>query len=56
MTRAPFPSIPARHDIWRRASANRLAGLVVRGLVDLADAEEMAYDMAYGLVKRAYRL
>jgi glucuronate isomerase len=28
-TRA-FPSIPARHDVWRRASVNWLAGLVVR--------------------------
>ena len=25
-----FPSIPARHDLWRRASANWVAGLVVR--------------------------
>ena len=36
-TRA-FCSIPARHDVWRRASANWLAGLVVRGIVDEADA------------------
>jgi glucuronate isomerase len=54
-TRA-FVSIPARHDVWRRASANWLAGLVVRGLVDMADAGEMATDMAYGLAKRTYRL
>jgi glucuronate isomerase len=54
-TRA-FPSIPARHDVWRRVSANWLAGLVVRGMVDLEDAHEMARDMAYGLVKRAYKL
>ncbi len=31
-TRA-FPSIPARHDTWRRASANWLAGLVLRGII-----------------------
>ncbi len=54
-TRA-FPSIPARHDLWRRADANWLAGLVVRGLVDLPDAEEMIQDSAYRLAKKAYRL
>ncbi len=54
-TRA-FASIPARHDLWRRASANWLAGLVVRGIVDLDDAESMAAEMAYGLAKKGYRL
>jgi glucuronate isomerase len=54
-TRA-FPSIPARHDVWRRASANWLAGLVVRGIVDGEDAEEMILDLAYNLAKKAYRL
>jgi glucuronate isomerase len=54
-TRA-FPSIPARHDVWRRASANWLAGLVLRGLIDVSDAEEMAPDLANGLAKRAYKL
>ncbi len=54
-TRA-FVSIPARHDVWRRASANWLAGLVVRGLIDLADAAEMAPEMANGLARRTYKL
>jgi glucuronate isomerase len=54
-TRA-FCSIPVRHDVWRRASANWLAGQVLRGIVDRADAEQMAHDMAYGLAKRAYHL
>ena len=54
-TRA-FCSIPARHDVWRRASANWLAGLVVRGLVEEAEAAEMAHDLAYGLAKRSYNL
>jgi glucuronate isomerase len=54
-TRA-FVSIPARHDIWRRASANWLAGLVVRGLSDEAEAAEMAADMANGLARRTYKL
>ena len=53
-TRA-FPSIPARHDLWRRVSANWVAGLVVRGLVDMDDAHEMVLDMAYRLAKRAYK-
>jgi glucuronate isomerase len=49
-----FPSIPARHDLWRRASANWLAGLLVRGVVDIDDAQEMIVDTAYGLAKQAY--
>lgn len=51
-----FPSIPARHDLARRVDANWLAGLVVRGVVDMEDAYEMMLDMAYRLAKRAYRL
>ena len=54
-TRA-FPSIPARHDLWRRVSADWIAGLVVRGIVDEEDAQEMILDMAYRLAKKAYRL
>ena len=54
-TRA-FCSIPARHDVWRRASANWLAGLVVRHIVDMDDAGEMIQDMAVNLAKRAYKL
>lgn len=54
-TRA-FPSIPARHDVWRRASANWLAGLAVQGIVDEQDAAEMVVDLAYNLAKKAYRL
>ncbi len=54
-TRA-FPSIPARHDLWRRASANWVAGLVTRGIVTVDAAREMVWELAYGLAKRAYRL
>jgi glucuronate isomerase len=54
-TRA-FCSIPARHDVWRRASANWLAGLVARHIVDLSDAREMMTELAIHLAKRAYRL
>jgi len=54
-TRA-FPSIPARHDLWRRISANWIAELVVRGIVDIEDAKEMISDIAYRLAKRAYKI
>jgi glucuronate isomerase len=53
-TRA-FPSIPARHDLWRRIASNWVAGLVVRGIVDIDEAHEMILDMAYRLAKRAYK-
>ena len=53
-TRA-FPSIPARHDVWRRAAANWIAGLQVRGFVDEEDARDMIGEMAYGLAKKAYK-
>lgn len=54
-TRA-FPSIPARHDLWRRAAANWVAGLTMRHLVDISDAAEMVRALAYGLAKEAYNL
>ena len=53
-TRA-YPSIPVRHDVWRRVESNWLAGLVVRGVIDMEDAREMAVDSAYRLARRAYR-
>lgn len=49
-----FPSIPSRHDLWRRMEADWLAGLVVRGILDEDDAAEMIQDSAYRLAKRAY--
>jgi glucuronate isomerase len=54
-TRA-FASIGVRHDLWRRASVNWLASLVVRGVVDEEDAAEMALDLAYRLAQEAYNL
>lgn len=54
-TRA-YPSIPARHDLWRRVSADWLAGLQVRGIIDEEDAHEMVLDMAYRLAKKTYKL
>ncbi len=53
-TRA-FPSIPARHDVWRRASANWAAGLVVQGIVDMENASAMVEDLAYNLARQAYK-
>jgi glucuronate isomerase len=54
-TRA-FPSIPARHDLARRADADWLASLVIRAVISMADAQEMIQLLAYGLAKTGYRL
>lgn len=54
-TRA-YPSIPARHDLSRRVDANWIAGLVVRAIVDMDDADAMIQDTAYRLAKKAYKL
>ncbi len=54
-TRA-YPSIPARHDLWRRTAADWVAGLLVRHLIDEADAQAMVRALAYDLAKNAYRL
>lgn len=49
-------SIPVRHDVWRRASANWLASLLVRGLIDENDAEAMIFDLTGRLARSAYHL
>jgi glucuronate isomerase len=54
-TRA-YPSIPARHDLWRRAAADWVAGLLVRHIIDEEDAQAMVHSLAYDLAKRAYHL
>ncbi|QPC84116.1 glucuronate isomerase [Phototrophicus methaneseepsis] len=54
-TRA-YPSIPARHDVWRRASADWLADKVVRQIIDEEDAAAMIAAMAYKLAKSTYKL
>jgi glucuronate isomerase len=54
-TRA-FASIPARHDLWRRTACNWVAGLLVRHIIDEAEAHQMAHALAYDLAKDAYRL
>ncbi|MBI1218119.1 MAG: glucuronate isomerase [Rhodobacteraceae bacterium] len=54
-TRA-FPSIPARHDMARRIDCAYLSGLVATHRLDEDEAAEVAIDLAYRLVKRAYKL
>ena len=54
-TRA-YPSIPTRHDVWRRVCADWLAGQLVRGFMDEDDAREMIRALAYDLAKQTYRL
>ena len=54
-TRA-YPSIPTRHDVWRRVCADWLAGQFVRGFIDEEDAQEMIRALAYDLAKQTYRL
>jgi len=54
-TRA-FPSIPARHDIWRRAASDWVAGLLVRHIIDDQDAYRMIKELAYDLARSTYNL
>ncbi len=51
-----FVSIPGRHDMARRIDSNFLARLVAEHRLEEEEALEVAHDLAYGLVKRAYRL
>ena len=54
-TRA-YPSIPARHDVWRRVCADWLAGQLLRGFIDEEDAYAMMRALTYDLAKETYRL
>ena len=54
-TRA-YLSIPARHELWRRACADWLAGQVLRGFIDDEDARQMIRALAYDLAKQTYKL
>ena len=54
-TRA-FLSIPARHDVARRVDCAFLGRLVAEHRLDEDEAFEVAHELAYGLVKKAYRL
>ncbi|MFC1671632.1 glucuronate isomerase [Planctomycetota bacterium] len=54
-TRA-FPSIPARHDVWRRSCANWLARMVSRHVILKRDALDMMGGFAAGLARGTYKL
>ncbi|MEL6293267.1 MAG: glucuronate isomerase [Pseudomonadota bacterium] len=54
-TRA-FLSIPARHDLWRRAVAEHLAGQVKKGLFGTEDARVLNKALATDLARAAYKL
>jgi glucuronate isomerase len=54
-TRA-FLSIPARHDVARRIDCAFLGRLVAEHRLEEDEAHEVAHELAYGLVKKAYRL
>jgi glucuronate isomerase len=54
-TRA-FLSIPGRHDVARRCDCAFLARLVAEHRLEEDEALEVAHDLAYRLVKAAYKL
>src|SRR3546814_19261812 len=54
-TRA-FLSIPARHDVARRVDCAFLARLVAEHRLADWEAAEVAYELAHGLARKAYKL
>ncbi len=54
-TRA-FLTIPARHDMARRIDCSYLAELVCEHQLDEDEALEVAFDLAYNLAKKTYKL
>jgi glucuronate isomerase len=49
-------ALPARHDLWRRRTCGWLARKVEAGFLAEEEAPRLAWELAYGLVRRAYRL
>jgi len=49
-------SIPARHDVSRRMDAGFLARMVAEHRIEEDEAAELARELTYDLVKKAYRL
>ena len=49
-------ALPARHDLWRRRTCGWLARKVEGGFLGEEEAHRLASELAYGLVRRAYRL
>ena len=54
-TRA-FCSIPARHDMWRRASCRWLSGLVADHVISMSRAARLAEELAVTRARETYRL
>ena len=54
-TRA-FLSIPARHDVARRIDCAYLGTMVAEHRLEEDEAFEVAHELTYGLVKKAYKL
>jgi glucuronate isomerase len=54
-TRA-FLSIPARHDVARRIDCAFLGNLVAQHRLDEDEAFQVAHELTYSLVKKAYKL
>jgi len=54
-TRA-FLSIPSRHDVARRVDCAFLGRLVAEHRLEQDEAFEVAHELTYGLVKKAYKL
>jgi glucuronate isomerase len=51
-----FLSIPGRHDMARRMDCSFLAKLVAQHRLEEEEAAEVAHELTYGFVKKAYRL
>ena len=49
-------ALPARHDLWRRRTCGWLARKVDAGFLAEEEAHRLAWELTYGLVRRAYRL
>ena len=49
-------ALPARHDLWRRRTCGWLGRKVEAGFLGADEAQRLAWELAYGLVLRAYRL
>jgi glucuronate isomerase len=54
-TRA-LPSIPIRHEIARRADADYLAEITLRGIITKDEAYIIMKELAYGLTKRLFKI
>ncbi len=54
-TRA-FCSIPARHDLARRVDCGFLSELIAGGQISENEGFDLAYELSYGLAKKAYKL